>query len=126
MSQETSHYLGKMEQLRSALRQMERRHLPAAMKPHERDICYAVHRLVGGRAEASTSTEEIRRSPLCEEIPQATYNRAIRQLVETGFLARVPNSNGRYSLGESALVDNRSCCQSEDDHSERMGCLTVR
>lgn len=126
MTQEKPHHLEKMAQLRSVLMDMERRHLPGTMKTQERDICYAVHAIIDGRADASASTEEIRSSSFCAYIAQATYNRALRSLIEQGFLVRVPNSNGRYVLGERALESAGSCCQTEADHPKKVEDFDMR
>jgi hypothetical protein len=41
---------------------------------------------------------DIKSSAICKSMSQSTYNRALKGLLENGYLLEVPRSNGRYYL----------------------------
>ena len=87
-----------MAGLRAVLIDLESKHLPSMAKSQERDVYYAAFLLSNGLPGQEVSSEDMRATALCGHLSQPTYNRALKQLVEYGYLERVPDSLGRYVL----------------------------
>lgn len=62
----------------------------------ERDLIYAMHVL--GRRTGQVSTAELWTHPLIEDLNQATFHRAIRELIDRGMIRREPGERARYAL----------------------------
>lgn len=66
------------------------------LSPNERDVLYAINEVGSGSPRAARS-EAIRAHPLAAAIPQATYHRALKSLVQRGLVAHAPATKaGHY------------------------------
>jgi hypothetical protein len=89
-------------QLRALLFEMETTLGLVELSPNERDILYAINEVSSGFPKAARS-EAIRNHPLAASIPQATYHRALKSLVQRGLVAHAPDTRaGHYVLTEQA------------------------
>ena len=89
--------IDRMADIRRVLLDLENRYLPSDMAPLEKDIFYAFVNVSGGDPEVRVTTEELRTSAFCQDVPQATYNRALRRLVDRG-LVEYGDHLGHYYL----------------------------
>lgn len=92
-------------QLRTLLLEMETALGLRDLSPNERDVYYAIFEVSVGTPRAARS-EAIRLHPLAAQIPQATYHRALKSLVESGLVEHAPDTKaGLYivnaPMGES-------------------------
>lgn len=70
------------------------------LSPNERDVLYAINEVSSGTPKAARS-EAIRNHPLASAIPQATYHRALKSLVQRGLIAHAPETRaGHYVMTE--------------------------
>lgn len=70
----------------------------ASLSPNERDVLYAINEVSAGTPRAARS-EAIRSHPLAAAIPQATYHRALKSLVQRGLVAHAPETKaGLYVM----------------------------
>ena len=67
----------------------------------EKDVFYAISEVATGNPPLARS-EAIRAHALAAVIPQATYHRALRTLMEQGFITRAPDSRaGLYMIADA-------------------------
>ncbi|MEZ5756398.1 MAG: hypothetical protein R3D90_17140 [Paracoccaceae bacterium] len=91
-------------QLRSLLFEMETSLGLVDLSPNERDVLYAINEVCNGSQRAARS-EAIRNHPLAAAIPQATYHRALKSLVQRGLVAHAPDTRaGQYVLSANGSV----------------------
>jgi DNA-binding MarR family transcriptional regulator len=89
-----------VSQLRALLFDMEKALGLVDLSPNERDVLYAITEVSSGTPRAARS-EAIRNHPLAAAIPQATYHRALKSLVERGLIAHAPETRaGQYVMSE--------------------------
>ena len=62
-----------------------------SLSPNERDVLYAINEVSAGSPRTARS-EAIRLHPLAAGIPQATYHRALKSLVQRGLVAHAPDT----------------------------------
>lgn len=85
-------------QLRALLFEMETTLGLVDLSPNERDVLYAINEVSTGSPKAARS-DAIRSHPLAACIPQATYHRALKSLVQRGMIAHAPDTRaGHYVL----------------------------
>lgn len=66
------------------------------LSPNERDVLYAINEVSAGVLRAARS-DAIRAHPLAAAIPQATYHRALKSLVQRGLVQHAPDTKaGAY------------------------------
>ena len=89
-----------VSQLRALLFDMEKALGLVELSPNERDVFYAINEVSTGTPRAARS-EAIRNHPLAAAIPQATYHRALKSLVQRGLIAHAPETRaGHYVMTE--------------------------
>lgn len=85
-------------QLRALLFEMETTLGLVELSPNERDVLYAINEVCTGSPKSARS-DAIRNHPLAASIPQATYHRALKSLVQRGMIAHAPDTRaGHYVL----------------------------
>ena len=85
-----------VSQLRALLLEMETTLGLVELSPNERDVLYAINEVAAGVAKAARS-DAIRSHPLAAAIPQATYHRALKSLVQRGLVKHAPDTKaGAY------------------------------
>lgn len=85
-----------LAQLRSLLFEMEKTVGLVDLSQNERDVLYAINEVSQGTPRAARS-DAIRNHPLAAAIPQATYHRALKSLVQRGLVAHAPETRaGHY------------------------------
>lgn len=85
-----------VSQLRALLLEMETTLGLVELSPNERDVLYAINEVSAGVAKAARS-DAIRSHPLAAAIPQATYHRALKSLVQRGLVKHAPDTKaGAY------------------------------
>jgi DNA-binding IclR family transcriptional regulator len=85
-------------QLRALLFEMESTLGLVDLSPNERDVLYAINEVCTGTPKAARS-DAIRNHPLAASIPQATYHRALKSLVQRGMISHAPDTRaGHYVL----------------------------
>ncbi len=88
-------------QLRAFLHEMEVDLGLTDLPPMEKDVLYAIIETLEGVPPIARS-EAVRANPLAAAIPQASYHRALRNLLAKGFIQRAPDTKaGRYILGRN-------------------------
>lgn len=80
-----------LAQLRALLFEMEKTLGLVDLSQNERDVLYAINEVSSGASRAARS-DAIRNHPLAAAIPQATYHRALKSLVERGLIAHAPDT----------------------------------
>lgn len=80
-----------LAQLRALLFEMEKTLGLVDLSQNERDVLYAINEVSSGASRAARS-DAIRNHPLAAAIPQATYHRALKSLVERGLIAHAPET----------------------------------
>lgn len=91
-----------LAQLRALLFEMEKTMGLVDLSPNERDVLYAINEVSTGSPRAARS-EAIRNHPLAAAIPQATYHRALKSLVQRGLVAHAPETRaGHYVISDKA------------------------
>ena len=89
-------------QLRELLLGLEHDLGIADLSRNELDVLYAV-KLLGETDESIVRSDAIRRHTLCSAIATPTFHRALRSLVEKGFVEHAPMTKARaYRLGAKA------------------------
>ncbi|MBI1219176.1 MAG: hypothetical protein GC186_11565 [Rhodobacteraceae bacterium] len=87
-----------LAQLRALLLDMESELGLIDLTPVEKDVFYAISEVTIGEPPVARS-EAIRSHPLTVTIPQATFHRAIRSLVDRGYIQHAPDSRaGLYII----------------------------
>lgn len=94
-----------VSQLRALLLDMETALGLVELSPNERDVLYAINEVSAGVLKAARS-DAIRAHPLAAAIPQATYHRALKSLVQRGLVQHAPDTKaGAYvvtrNMGEA-------------------------
>lgn len=85
-----------LAQLRALLFEMESTLGLVELSQNERDVLYAINEVTGGPSRTARS-EAIRNHPLAAAIPQATYHRALKSLVQRGLVGHAPDTRaGQY------------------------------
>lgn len=85
-----------VSQLRALLLEMETALGLVELSPNERDVLYAINEVSAGLPKAAKS-DAIRSHPLAAAIPQATYHRALKSLVQRGLVQHAPDTKaGAY------------------------------
>lgn len=85
-------------EVRQLLRAMEIEVGLEVLSNKERDVLYAVRRLTDDHGTARS--DAIRAHPLVAAMTHPTYHRALRSLVEKGFLEHAPDTlAGAYMIG---------------------------
>lgn len=93
-------------QLRSLLLEMETNLGLVELSPNERDVLYAINEVSSGYPKSARS-DAIRSHPLAAAIPQATYHRALKSLVQRGFVGHAPETKaGMYVVPGFEVVNN--------------------
>lgn len=91
-------------QLRALLLEMEAALGLQDLSANERDVLYAISDVATGEPRAARS-DAIRSHPLAAAIPQATYHRALKSLVERGIVRHAPHTRaGLYLLALPAYA----------------------
>lgn len=89
-----------LAQLRALLFEMEKTLGLGELSATERDVLYAIHEVSSGSPRSARS-EAIRNHPLAAAIPQATYHRALKSLVQRGMVAHASDTRaGHYVVME--------------------------
>lgn len=87
-----------LAQLRALLFEMETTLGLVELSQNERDVLYAIREVVSGSTRAARS-DAIRNHPLAAAIPQATYHRALKSLVQRGLVGHAPDTRaGQYVI----------------------------
>jgi predicted transcriptional regulator len=87
-------------QLRAFLHEMEVELGLTDLPAIEKDVLYAIVETLEEVPSAARS-ETVRMNPLAAAIPQASYHRALRNLLAKGLIKRAPDTKaGRYILGD--------------------------
>lgn len=94
-------------QLRTLLLEMETALGLRDLSSNERDVFYAIHEVSSGTPRSARS-DAIRAHPLAAHIPQATYHRALKSLVEMGFVSHAPDTKAGQYVVNHASVEGRS------------------
>lgn len=85
-------------QLRTLLFEMEGALGLRDLSVNERDVYYAIYESASGSPRNARS-EAIRAHPLAAHIPQATYHRALKSLVDLGLVSHAPDTKaGQYVI----------------------------
>lgn len=91
-----------LARLRALLFEMEKTLGLVDLSANERDVLYAINEVSSGSPRSARS-EAIRNHPLAAAIPQATYHRALKSLVQRGLVAHAPDTRaGHYVVKDSA------------------------
>lgn len=91
-----------LAQLRGLLFEMEKAIGLVDLSQNERDVLYAINEVSNGTPRGARS-DAIRSHPLAAAIPQATYHRALKSLVQRGLVAHAPDTRaGHYILSDKA------------------------
>lgn len=90
-------------ELRDMLRQMERDIGLEDLSAAEKDVFQAVHGLTKSPGQMVRS-EQIRTHPLVEGIAQATFHRALRSLLDLGFLQRPEGVRAKHYIVRADLL----------------------
>lgn len=78
------------------------------LSPNERDVYYAIFEVSAGTPRSARS-EAIRTHPLAAAIPQATYHRALKRLVELRLVEHAPQTKaGHYVVNAPDPGNGRS------------------
>lgn len=87
-----------LAQLRALLFEMETALGLVDLSQNERDVLYAIKEVANGPSRTARS-EAIRNHPLAAAIPQATYHRALKSLVQRGLIGHAPDTRaGQYVI----------------------------
>ncbi|MDT8856611.1 hypothetical protein RNZ50_16595 [Paracoccaceae bacterium Fryx2] len=86
----------RIAQLRELLLRMESELGLLGLTRFERDLLYAVRSLAPDGGEVRSSA--LRRHKLVETMTQPTFHRALRELVDQGYLRRAEGSHAAYCL----------------------------
>ena len=90
--------IGSISALRALLREMETSAGLDSLPRAERDVLCAAYE-AGAFTDGSFSSEAIRQIPIAREMSLPTYHRALRNLVEKGYLSHAPGrKRGAYIL----------------------------
>ena len=83
-----------------------------SLSAKELDVLYVVRLLCDRAGSAAVEVAEIRRHPITRSMSQPTFNRALRALLDQGYVAPAPAYKAkRYVLGpEIAKTERRTCC----------------
>ncbi|KUP91220.1 hypothetical protein [Tritonibacter horizontis] len=93
-------------ELRDMLREMERDIGLEDLRPAEKDVFQAAHTLTDEPGQMVQS-DQIRRHPLVESLTQATFHRALKSLLELGFLERPDGARAKhYVVRQDLLLDS--------------------
>ena len=79
--------------LRELIAGMERDLGLTELSPAQLDVLYAVRLVCDATPDAVAETANIRRHPILQSMSQPTFHRALRILLNQGYVA--PNTNGR-------------------------------
>lgn len=91
-------------QLRTLLVEMEAALGLVELSQNERDVYYAISALAEAN-DGVVRTEAIREHALVGPIPQASYHRALRALVQRGFIGHAPDTkSGAYVVMDEKLA----------------------
>lgn len=93
--------LKNVAQLRTLLFEMETSLGLADLSPNERDVLYAINEVGVGQPRMARS-DAIRSHPLAAAIPQATYHRALKNLLEQGYICHAPESKAGLYVVKAA------------------------
>ena len=77
--------------LRAALWQMERDLGLEQLSRNERDLLYAFHNVAVESNGPDISSDQVRHEQSIEEMKHATYHRALKRLLELGYIEVAPN-----------------------------------
>lgn len=69
----------------------------------EKDVFYAISEVITGEPPMARS-DAIRMHPLTAAIPQATFHRAIRSLVDRGYIQHAPDTRAGLYIIPSATT----------------------
>ncbi|NIZ14846.1 hypothetical protein [Phaeobacter sp. HF9A] len=90
-------------ELRDMLRQMERDIGLDDLSAAEKDVFQAAHTLTETPGQLVQS-EQIRHHPLASHIAQATFHRALKTLLELGFLERPMGAKAKHYVVRQDLL----------------------
>lgn len=93
-------------ELRDMLRQMERDVGLDDLSPAEKDVFQAAHRLTLAPGQLVQS-DQIRSHQLVQGIAQATFHRALRSLLDLGFLERPEGARAKHYVVRTDLLHDR-------------------
>ncbi|MBN9677310.1 hypothetical protein [Salipiger bermudensis] len=96
--------LSGIAKLRAALWQMEKDLGLEDLNRNERDLLYAFHAIAAqGDGTTDISSDQVRRATAVEEMKHATFHRAMKRLIELGYIEHSPNHKTKvYRLGANA------------------------
>ncbi|MCG7622818.1 MULTISPECIES: hypothetical protein [unclassified Epibacterium] len=90
-------------ELRDMLRDMERDLGLEDLSPAEKDVFQAAHRLTDTPGQLVRS-EQIRQHDLVKGVAQATFHRALKSLLELGFLERPEGAKAKHYIVRRDLL----------------------
>ena len=93
--------LKNVAQLRTLLFEMETSLGLTSLSPNERDVLYAINEVGTGLPRMARS-DAIRSHPLAAAIPQATYHRALKNLLDQGLISHAPESKAGLYVVKAA------------------------
>ncbi|OIQ33526.1 MAG: hypothetical protein BM562_00370 [Alphaproteobacteria bacterium MedPE-SWcel] len=90
-------------ELRDMLRQMERDIGLEDLSPAEKDVFQAAHTLTQAPGQLIES-DQIRQHRLAKNLAQATFHRALKTLLDLGFLERPDGTRAKHYLVRRDLL----------------------
>ena len=96
--------LSGIAKLRAALWQMEKDLGLEDLNRNERDLLYAFH-AIAAQSDGTTdiSSDQVRHATSVDEMKHATFHRAMKRLIELGYIEHSPNHKTKvYRLGANA------------------------
>ncbi len=96
--------LSGIAKLRAALWQMEKDLGLEDLNRNERDLLYAFHAIAAqGDGTTAISSAHVRRATPVAQLQHATFHRAMKRLIELGYIEHSPNHKTKvYRLGANA------------------------
>lgn len=90
--------LSGLAKLGAALLKMEAEPDVYGLSRNEKDVLYAFGSVAHG--SQFVSTDRVKSAPVLAKMPHATFHRAMKRLLEAGFVEHAPNSKAKhYQLG---------------------------
>lgn len=93
-------------ELRRVMLDFEMKYFSQDLKRLHKDILYAFFNILGDETDGMVSSETIRKSPYCRGVSQATYNRALKALIDKGHIEKLVDIPGYYCLNPQSLVQD--------------------
>lgn len=89
------HSLNVLSRMRQLLASLERDLGLVSLPKVELDLLYAIDLLAEDSSIVITSAE-IRKHPLLDDVPTATFNRALKSLIKKGYIEHPPESRAKH------------------------------